>query len=212
MDFHMRNTTFISSIVLSVVCVSAANAAVAFDSFTVAQSATADEVTVGIDWATPSSSQPIFGASGSRSAFAYNGVCSTSVSAGTATFTSTNNGYSGMGLFYSGSAQDLTGYTFSFDLNMTGANSVLEVHFGFGFGSEALFFVNYTTAGSYTVDLSTVGDNGVSDYTAITDIMINLQAQSGGSATVSNFTYTPAPGAIALLGAAGLIGARRRRD
>ena len=208
----MRNTTFISSIVLSVVCVSAANAAVAFDSFTVAQSATADEVTVGIDWATPSSSQPIFGASGSRSAFAYNGVCSTSVSAGTATFTSTNNGYSGMGLFYSGSAQDLTGYTFSFDLNMTGANSVLEVHFGFGFGSEALFFVNYTTAGSYTVDLSTVGDNGVSDYTAITDIMINLQAQSGGSATVSNFTYTPAPGAIALLGAAGLIGARRRRD
>ena len=212
MDFHMRNTTFISSIVLSVVCVSAANAAVAFDSFTVAQSATADEVTVGIDWATPSSSQPIFGASGSRSAFAYNGVCSTSVSAGTATFTSTNNGYSGMGLHYSGSAQDLTGYTFSFDLNMTGAHSVLEVHFGFGFGSEALFFVNYTTAGSYTVDLSTVGDNGVSDYTAITDIMINLQAQSGGSATVSNFTYTPAPGAIALLGAAGLIGARRRRD
>ena len=212
MDFHMRNTTFISSIVLSVVCVSAANAAVAFDSFTVAQSATADDLTVGIDWATPSSSQPIFGASGSRSAFAYNGVCSTSVSAGTATFTSTNNGYSGMGLFYSGSAQDLTGYTFSFDLNMTGANSVLEVHFGFGFGSEALFFVNYTTAGSYTVDLSTVGDNGVSDYTAITDIMINLQAQSGGSATVSNFTYTPAPGAIALLGAAGLIGARRRRD
>ena len=211
MDFHMRNTTFISSIVLSVVCVSAANAAVAFDSFTVAQSATADDLTVGIDWATPSSSQPIFGASGSRSAFAYNGVCSTSVSAGTATFTSTNNGYSGMGLFYSGSAQDLTGYTFSFDLNMTGANSVLEVHFGFGFGSEALFFVNYTTAGSYTVDLSTVGDNGVSDYTAITDIMINLQAQSGGSATVSNFTYTPAPGAIALLGAAGLIGARRRR-
>ena len=212
MDFHMRNTTFISSMVLSVACVSAANAAVAFDSFTVAQSATADDLTVGIDWATPSSSQPIFGASGSRSAFAYNGVCSTSVSAGTATFTSTNNGYSGMGLFYSGSAQDLTGYTFSFDLNMTGANSVFEVDFGIADGSYAQFFVNYTTAGSYTVDLSTVPDNGAFDFTAITDITIGLQAQSAGSATVSNFTYTPAPGAIALLGAAGLIGARRRRD
>ena len=32
-----------------------------------------------------------------------------------------------------------------------------------------------------------------------------------GTVTVSNFGYVPAPGAVALLGAAGLIGARRRR-
>jgi hypothetical protein len=32
-----------------------------------------------------------------------------------------------------------------------------------------------------------------------------------GSVTITNFGYVPAPGAIALLGAAGLVGARRRR-
>ena len=34
---------------------------------------------------------------------------------------------------------------------------------------------------------------------------------SSGSLQISNFGYVPAPGAIALLGAAGLVGARRRR-
>ena len=202
----MRNKTFTSSMVLSVACVSAANAAVAFDSFTVGQT-TPDSA---VAWASPSSSQPIFGASGMRSAFAYSNnysPASASVAAGTATFT-TAAGVAG--LSYSGNAQDLTGYTFSFDLNMTGAggNTFFMFQFESANSNLDLIYVNYRTPGSYTVDLSTRTFN----YTAITNITIALST-SDGSATMSNFTYTPvpAPGALALLGAAGLVGARRRK-
>ena len=214
----MRNTTFISSMVLSVACVSAANAAVTFDSFTVAQSETNNlPPLAAINWASPASSQPIFGASGTRAAFAYNyghgGTTTSSVSGGTATFTTTTVGGAGAGLYYSGSAQDLTGYTFSFYLNSNVATDV-DGQLGFFFDLESAgggYFpglLSYTVAGMYTVDLSTV--IGV-DLTAITSISIGIATNAPGSATVSNFTYVPAPGAIALLGAAGLIGGRRRR-
>jgi len=200
--------------VLSVACVSAANAAVTFDGFSVGQTS-ADPA---VAWASPAASQPIFGASGTRLAYTnrYSSVSSSvSVGSGTATFSNTG-GSADMGLLYQGSAQDLTGYTFSFNLNMTGANTVFEVGFWNADGGYANYYVNYTTPGTYTIDLSTLplieGEPGSFDFTAITNFAIILQAPSAGSATVSNFTYTPAPGAIALLGAAGLVGARRRRD
>jgi uncharacterized protein (TIGR03382 family) len=211
MDFHMRNTTFISSmagIAAAVAVAGSASAAVAFDSFTVLQTNT----DVAVAWASPAASQPIFGASGTRLAFAYDngpGTPSVSVGATTATFSTSSQG--GAGLFYSGSAQDLTGYTFSFNLNMTGAQSAFEVDFGIADGTYAQYFANYTTAGTYTIDLSTVPFNGAFDFTAITDITISLSSGAAGSVTVSNFTYTPAPGALALLGVAGLAGGRRRR-
>jgi len=195
-----------------------ASAAMTFDSFTVSQSQSAYGISSGVNWASPTSSQPIFGASGTRAAFAYNnigGLGSASVSGGTATFTTA---VGGAGLFYSGNAQDLTGYTFSFDLSMTGdlTSTFFEVDFGIANGTYAAYVLNYTTAGTYTVDLSAVPSNseflGAFDFTAITDITISIQANNLlSSATVSNFTYTPAPGALALLGAAGLAGARRRR-
>ena len=213
----MRNKTLISSMVAAAVAVAgSANAAVAFDSFTVAQSESNLPGPIpGINWANPASSQPIFGASGTRAAFAYNyggaGSTTSSVSGGTATFTTTTAGGAGAGLYYSGDAQDLTGYTFSFYLNSTVATGG-----GYGFFFELESFgggystneVNYTGAGTYTVDLSTV--KGV-DLTAITSVTLSIYTDSAGSATVSNFTYTPAPGALALLGVAGLAGARRRR-
>ena len=111
MEFQMRNTTFISSVVLSVACVSAANAAVAFDNFLSAQATFAGPTA----WASPPASQPIFGASGTRSVYAFdNGgsPSSASVSGGTATLTASGQGAAG--LQYGGNAQDLTGYTFSF--------------------------------------------------------------------------------------------------
>ena len=196
---------------------SAGIAGMTFDSFTVAQSETNNDPPLsGISWASPASSQPIFGASGTRAAFAFNysglGSTTTSVSGGTATFTTTTNGGAGAGLVYSGgSAQDLTGYTFSFYLTSTvptgdGSGFFFDLEsVGGGYSSNV---VNYTAAGTYTVDLSTV--KGV-DLTAITSISIGIYTAEPGSATVSNFTYTPAPGALALLGVAGLAGARRRR-
>ena len=205
--------------VLSVACVSAANAAVTFDSFTAPQNesnTSTSPSTNAINWASPASSQPIFGASGTRTAFAYNNLSGTSTSSvgdGTATFTNPGSGGQFAGLYYSGNAQDLTGYTFSFYLNSNVATDV-DGQLGFFFDLESAgggYFpglLSYTVAGMYTVDLSTV--IGV-DLTAITSISIGIATNAPGSATVSNFTYVPAPGAIALLGAAGLIGGRRRR-
>jgi len=215
----MRFNSLVPSMVAVVAALAgSASAAMTFDSFTVPQSQSADGLSSGVNWASPSSSQPIFGDSGTRAAFAYNnfgGPGSASVSAGTASFTTANGG---AGLFYSGNAQDLTGYTFSFDLSMTGdlTSTFFELDFGIANGTYAAYVLNYTTAGTYTVDLSTVPSNseflGAFDFTAITDITISMQANNLlSSATVSNFTYTPAPGALALLGAAGLAGARRRR-
>ena len=209
----MRNTTFISSMVgiaAAAAVAGSASAAVAFDSFTVPQTNTDGAVA----WASPAASQPIFGASGTRGAFAYDngsGTSTSSVGGGTATFTNTGSGGQIAGLSYSGVAQDLTGYTFSFYLN---SNVATDGQLGFFFelesagGGYSPNVLNYTVAGMYTVDLSTV--KGV-DLTAITTISIGIYTAEPGSATVSNFTYTPAPGAVALLGAAGLVGARRRR-
>ncbi len=216
----MRNTTFISSMVLSVACVSAANAAVAFDSFTVSQSeSNLPDPVAGINWASPASSQPIFGASGTRAAYAFNyggsGTTTTSsVSSGAATFTTNAEGGAAAGLQYFGSAQNLTGYTFSFYLT---SNVPTDGQEGFSFFLQTAGLgsieriVNYTGAGTYTVNTSDFVGPEI-NLTAITSFGFGIYTSTPGTATVSNFTYTPAPGAIALLGAAGLIGARRRRD
>jgi len=217
----MRNKTLISSMVAAAVAVAgSANAAVAFDSFTVTQSESNLPGPIpGINWASPASSQPIFGASGTRAAFAYNydgaGSTTSSVSGGTATFTTTTSGGAAAGLYYSGDAQDLTGYTFSFFLN---SNVGTDGQLGFVWAMESAgggylpYTVNYTGVGTYTIDLSTLAalDPTAIDLTAITSITISIFTDSAGAATVSNFTYTPAPGALALLGVAGLAGRRRR--
>ena len=214
----MRNKTLISSMVAAAVAVagsaSAGIAGMTFDSFTVAQSeSNTPSLLPGINWASPASSQPIFGASGTRAAFAYDngsGTSTSSVGGGTATFTTTGSGGQIAGLYYSGDVQDLTGYTFSFYLN---SNVATDGQLGFFFdlesagGAYSPNVLNYTVAGMYTVDLSTV--KGV-DLTAITTISIGIYTAEPGSATVSNFTYTPAPGALALLGVAGLAARRRR--
>ena len=215
----MRTQTFISSmvgVVAAVAVAGSANAAVAFDSFTVSQDKSGFGQSSGINWASPSSSQPIFGASGTRAAFAYNygsgPTTTSSVSSGTATFsTNSHPGYAG--LVYSGEAQDLTGYIFSFDLNSTVA-TVGDYGFFFtiyGGDNQYTDLISYTGAGMYTVDLRPVQV----DLTAISTIKIYIYADSG-SATVSNFGYVPAavpaPGAAALIGLAGMVATRRRRN
>ena len=215
----MRTQTFISSmvgVVAAVAVAGSANAAVTFDSFTVSQDKSGFGQSSGINWASPSSSQPIFGASGTRAAFAYNygsgPTTTSSVSSGTATFsTNSHPGYAG--LVYSGEAQDLTGYIFSFDLNSTVA-TVGDYGFFFtiyGGDNQYTDLIDYTGAGMYTVDLRPVQV----DLTAISTIKIYIYADSG-SATVSNFGYVPAavpaPGAAALIGLAGMVATRRRRN
>jgi MYXO-CTERM domain-containing protein len=57
---------------------------------------------------------------------------------------------------------------------------------------------------------------GSTNWAAITGVKVYFYGAGDGAGTstfdVSNFQATPAPGALALLGVAGLVGARRRRD
>jgi hypothetical protein len=80
---------------------------------------------------------------------------------------------------------------------------------------------NLFSNGTSTFDFAAATKDLGFDLTKVTNLDVNVY-QLGGptsgntvtvSGTLSNFSYTavPAPGALALLGAAGLVGARRRR-
>jgi len=214
----MRTQTFIVSMTSALVFAGAAQATVApfnfytFDSFTVAQTMTDPAAA----WASPAASQPIFGASGTREAWGYSnngGTPSVSVGAGMATFASST----GMaGLTYRGNAQDMTNYIFSFYLNMTGFVAISAVAMEFSDGNAyAQYEVFYTGPGTYQVDLSEAPlSDHLTEFTAITSINIALRAGNNwaNSLTMSNFGYVPAPGAAALIGLAGLVATRRRRN
>lgn len=218
----MRNKTFISSMVgiaAAVALAGSANAALVFDSF---QTAVNTGVTTAgsqanfgnsPSWSTPN---PVTGMTGSRLAFAngYTASAPTSVvvGGGVATLqTGRDNGFYSF-LSYSGSGANLTGYIFSVNVSaVTGSNAKLVLEVSGGGKIESAL----TGTGTYNFSMSSLG--GAYDATSITSVSIVLQpglAGSGGaSVTFDSFTYAvPAPGALALLGAAGLVGARRRRD
>jgi hypothetical protein len=113
---------------------------------------------------------------------------------------------------------DLSGYT------TTGENNTAKMYLRvLSFDSNGV-----SVLGNYDVALSNghvdvaAANFGAQDWSAIyriemvftnTTLVWNYrQVAPTGTVTVSNFGYVPAPGAVALLGAAGLIGARRRRD
>ena len=217
----MRTQTFIVSMASALVFAGAAQATptpfnyYTFDSLTVAQT----DASSAAAWASPALSQPIFGASGTRQLFAYDNGGSgsaASVSGGTATLSASGQGAAG--LQYGGNTQDLTSYIFSFDLSLTGvqADAKVAMEFYSTGGTYALYLVNYTVAGSYTVNMSTgfVEPVGSVDFTAITGFSLYLENGNSyaNSLTVSNFGYVPAPGAAALIGLAGLVAGRRRRN
>jgi len=83
--------------------------------------------------------------------------------------------------------------------------------------SLVLVSLNDGTSYLNLIDTSTVFVGFVSTGAAISSISVSAQPLPGGATsvypTVDNlgFAYVPAPGAIALLGLAGLAGSRRRR-
>jgi hypothetical protein len=224
MEFQMRNKTFISSMVgiaAAVAVAGSANASLVFDSF---QTAVNTGVTTSANqfvfastpsWSTPN---PVSGLTGGRAAVAngYSATAATSVvvGSGLATLQAGQAGGFNSQLAYSGTGANLTGYVFTLNVSATtGSNAKLVFGLTNAAGSSQIESALNGT-GTYIFSVSSFG--GGYDATSITALGIGLQTLVGGSGgasmTFDSFTYAvPAPGALALLGAAGLVGARRRR-
>ena len=217
----MRNKTFISSMVgiaAAVAVAGSANAGVV-DPFTTAAtfgnaSATWTPITGGLF--------------AERQAQKFNGVATGSPTLGfgswTASFLSSPASAGITTLNYrvngSGGTIDLSGIaSMSFALSGVSGSMNLNWYFQDVTGLEATqaaVQVPVTGSGTQTFDFSTaVLQEPEFDWTQITGMTVSM-TRSGSIAagfTVSSFNSTavPAPGALALLGAAGLVGARRRR-
>jgi hypothetical protein len=144
---------------------------------------------------------------------------------------SVNSGWwGGMYLNYAnnGAFADLTGTT-SFSINVgsyTGGatnwalNVTMDFNSEFDSGSMDLTLTNSDIVnGVLTFNVANMTPNGTIDWAKVDGINLGVQRAEWGAAnstvsfSLSNFQYNvvPAPGALALLGAAGLVGARRRR-
>jgi hypothetical protein len=268
----MRTQTFISSMVLSVACVSAANAAVipgfvSIDDFQI--SSIADGQAHPTSKGAYTDAFGAYGAAGIRQTFgggrtgfantgqawgittigsgamtmSYAGLAA-SPSAGAQNFQwrnqpSWNSGWvfdqatepavqTAQALFATTTTWNWSGGTnFSFDISgyTTGGvstyNSPLLTMFAFdqlgNFASKVLALAN----GHVDVNFSEFSgiDFSQLDYVAFqfentytTALPKNTSGIPTGSLTIQNFGYVPAPGAAALIGLAGLVGSRRRRN
>jgi hypothetical protein len=226
MEFQMRNKTFISSMVgiaAAVAVAGSANAGVV-DPFTETQAFGTDSLTGFV-----SISGGLFN---QRNAFRSASAGGTGVSQlnNNVAFTTNRANFGLVGLTYQmagGSSNDLsliTGMSIALSaLNLSnGATGVsfywqaIDMNSNSMYASQDLF-----SNGTSTFDFAAATMDLGFDLTKVTTLQLSV-SQLGGptsgstvsvSGTLSNFSYTadPAPGAIALLGAAGLIGARRRR-
>ena len=202
----MRNKTFISSMVLSVACVSAANAGVV-DLFTNAQTAVGFSSAVFIDITGGLFEQRTLSKVGGGSGSIAN-------ASGLVNF----NTIGEFRLTYqqeNGASIDLSGITsMSFDITVSGTYDLQWVITDSNNTARAIDYeVEGVTSGTVTFTFPGSGDLGF-NYASVKKMEVKfVNPSSGASAQISNFNYAgvPAPGALALLGAAGLVGARRRR-
>ena len=231
----MRFNSLVPSMVLSVACVSAANATVVYntiDPFTTPASATTgtgtlsgsvNSVLTGTLWdgrsistmttsASRASASMTIGTTGSA-VFGVTQVGSLS--------TATNNVQKGYLNYFStigdGPYPDFTNFT-SLDFNYVSTlNGTLTCKVYLLDAGE--FVVEKTMGASGLMSFSLADFGGITqNIEAMGGVMIEFRrsgSNASGSLTITNLVANgasiPAPGAVALLGAAGLVGARRRR-
>jgi hypothetical protein len=226
MEFQMRNKTFISSMVgiaAAVAVAGSANAGVV-DPFTTNQAFGTDSSTGFVNITGGLFNQR----NATRTAWA--GGTGVSQPNNNVAFTMRKAVFGGVALSYQnsgGSSNDLSLIT-----EMSIALSALNLSngaTGVSFFWQAIDMIgnsmyasqNLSSNGTSTFDFAAATKDVGFDLTNVTTLQLSV-SQLGGptsgstvsvSGTLSNFSYTavPAPGALALLGAAGLVGARRRR-
>ena len=126
---------------------------------------------------------------------------------------------------YASTPVNLTGTT-SFDINVTSTNgvagqwgvAVIDNNGNFAFMSSTVVTGNTVGSVSFLTSGGNWTTNAGFDWSQVTEVSLNFGKNGLGAAAPSfsfdSFTAVgavPAPGALALLGAAGLVGARRRR-
>ena len=215
----MRTQTFISSMVLSVACVSAANAAVV-DPFTVASSATDDAGTVTETPITGGLWDTRYSRVEYRTNVTNRATASLVVDASTnaATFTVTrvnaaNNQNDQSGALEYDGTTDVSNFT-SLTFNYTSTFSALLFEIDLG-GKTATKTISASAGGTFTLTAAELNEafNGVS-YMNLVFRQDNSNANGTFTMTnlVANGISIPAPGAAALIGLAGLVASRRRRN
>ena len=103
---------------------------------------------------------------------------------------------------------------FQFRLNVTGVTNgggSLTATLSDGVNPSITLTNSVSANGYQTFDFSSQAGLSAINYIAFEFVGANATFGATRSVTVSGIQYVPAPGALALLGAAGLFGARRRR-
>ena len=220
----MRNKTFISSMVgiaAAVAVAGSANAALTFDSFNTAATGTpTGAVTTGSFMGGFFTTRTLTadGATGSGPS-----AKSLTTSIGGGHLTVNTNGPSstpryGEAFYDRASNGDLSNFA-SISVTIAFSNYTGITYFNF---SELSFATQSGTSdartaytGTHTLTFNKADFVGDVNWAQVGNFSMTFtsRATSAGSAVVTNFNYSevPAPGALALLGAAGLVGARRRR-
>ena len=227
----MRNKTFISSMVgvaAAAAVAGSANAGIApnvVDPFTTAQSFSTDSSTGFV-----SITGGLFNERNAIRSIRAGGTGVSGTPANNVGFTTNRDATGNVTLSYrmaDGSSKDLsliTGMSIALSaLNLSnGATGVSFFWLAIDVNSNSMYASqNLSSNGTSTFDFAAATKDLGFDLTNVTNLEVTV-SQLGGptsgstvsvSGTLSNFSYTavPAPGALALLGAAGLVGARRRR-
>ena len=203
----MRNKTFISSMVLSVACVSAANAGVV-DPFTDPQTAVGVGSVQFINISGGLFNQRTLEKTGSGSGSIVTGSGSVNFAPNASQYAFT------LRYRQDGSETPInlsTIASMSFDLTASVPGYQLEWVFTDSNDKAAEMVVNSVQTGpiTFTASNTDVGFN----WASVVTMNVGFTGGSSSTGVLSNFNYTvvPAPGALALLGVAGLVGARRRR-
>ena len=225
----MRNKTFFSSVVLSVACVSVANAAVVYDTIDPFTDAASDSSATAPNGVTSTLTGSIYESRFMRTRTSSSASSSSiTIGSGSMVFgvtqvgsasTAANNVQRGI-LDYNSIDQfpDFTAFT-SLDFNFASTlNGTLKC------------IIRLSDAGNWAVEKTMSGASGSMSFTLadfggitmnqeamgpLTIEFVRSGSNASGSLTITNLVANgasiPTPGAIALLSAAGLFGARRRR-